>query len=128
MVSLIEMLEKMDACQEAIDWINEQDTTDVRILWSRCSEAKWMLWLALKLGFKGESVSALASITSGRLMTKYRYRGIEQPLWAPEALVTLASETDNQSQPEEADIVRQYITGAMVASQIPISLAFLKSP
>lgn len=45
----IELLKKLDACSEALDFI--QASGSLEAAWSQCNREGWMLWLLRKIGF-----------------------------------------------------------------------------
>ena len=48
MRSYICRIEAMDACQDALDWLREQDHPTLQGAWDVCERADWMLWYAGK--------------------------------------------------------------------------------
>ena len=75
-MTLIERLEKLGACGEAIYWIEAQNTRDVPTLWSRCPDFAYMAWLACHLGFCRETVLVACDIAENTV-TKYWHGGRE---------------------------------------------------
>lgn len=45
---LIRWLQDHDACSESIAWVQWQDTDDMQVLWDRCDDWDWILWVLKK--------------------------------------------------------------------------------
>ena len=45
-------LYNMNACDEAYDWANEQDTTSWENLWKWCERGDWMIWFLIRVQVK----------------------------------------------------------------------------
>jgi hypothetical protein len=43
----IELLKNLDACSEAVEWVETQP--DLETAWNNCKRSDWMLWLDMKL-------------------------------------------------------------------------------
>lgn len=42
----IDHIESMDACDDALAWLRNEDHPDITAAWAACPRADWMLWLA----------------------------------------------------------------------------------
>ena len=43
----VDLLRRLDACDEAIEWYGDRDSEDA---WRECQHGDWMLWIASKIG------------------------------------------------------------------------------
>jgi len=43
----VDLLRRLDACDEAIEWYGDRDSEDA---WRDCQHGDWMLWIASKIG------------------------------------------------------------------------------
>lgn len=46
----LDWLAANDACNESIEWVEENKTSSLEDAWSTCERGDWLLWLASKLG------------------------------------------------------------------------------
>ena len=81
MTTFTEQLQQMDACQEAIDWV---DGRSLRKCWQVADRSDWMLWLVDKLGICKAEQHELACDFAERAL-KYVPKGEDRPRLAIEA-------------------------------------------
>jgi len=78
-----EMLVKLGACSEAVEWVGDKSPA---VAWKTCKRGDWMLWLCGKLsgepGGKGRKKLVLAACACARLSLKYVRKGEKRPLVA----------------------------------------------
>lgn len=88
MINFIGELKKLDACEEAIEWLKEGDYETPQAAWDACTRSDWMLWLLGKLSGKPGSAKrrkfVLCTCECVRFMLKYVPAGEERPLRAIE--------------------------------------------
>ena len=53
-MDLLESLNRLDACGEAVAWASTQP--DARTAWAACQRGDWLLWLAARVGVRREDV------------------------------------------------------------------------
>ena len=44
-MKFITRLKRLDACSEAIEWLEEKGIDTIEEAWQRCERGDWMLWL-----------------------------------------------------------------------------------
>ena len=52
---------KLDACSEALDWVDEHPKLSPAQLWATCSRADWLLWLAGRVGVDRKTLVSAAA-------------------------------------------------------------------
>ena len=70
----IDRIEKMGACEEAIDWLREKNYKSLATAWRYCKRGDWMLWLVARVGLTDERHRQLVLIACdcADLVKEYR--------------------------------------------------------
>ena len=81
----IQQLEKLGACQEAIDWLKNGNFKTFQEAWDKCERGDWMLWLLGKLcgspRTKSRKKLALCSCDCAWLVRKYATGKTKKPFY-----------------------------------------------
>lgn len=80
---IVEKLKSLNACGEAIRWVEEQTDQTFQALWSACRRADWMLWIAAKMLNRRLVVTACCACA--RTALRYGETGDDRPRLAIEA-------------------------------------------
>ena len=106
---LVENLEGMDACYDAIAWVRSQPTP--RAAWDACHRADWLIWIASRAG-ASDSALRVAACACARTALRHIPADEERPLRAIETAERFARGAASQNELDAARAAAWAATGA----------------
>ena len=82
--NLLTLLRKVNACSEAIEWI-ENDKLTLKQAWSKCKQPDWLIWFAAKTKMATHQEIVLVACDCAETALKYVPEGENRPRLAIEA-------------------------------------------
>jgi len=76
-------LKKINACNEAVEWVEANPTLSPAQLWRQCPRGDWLLWIAANTNIDRKKL-VLAACQCARLALRYMPEGETRPLVAIE--------------------------------------------